>query len=74
MKLDSNDKLIQNHINHLEPCEQRLSRQNMLSNKLKRKAVDDIACRPTKLVHMETINQDIPTLDTDDLKLIKRNI
>lgn len=48
-KLDSIDKIIEidtNH-NHSEPSEQKLNRQ-MLSNKLKRKAVEDIIYHPTK--------------------------
>jgi len=46
----------------------------MLSNSVKRKAQDDISTRPSKLIRSELKNNDIPSINTNDLKLIRNNI
>ena len=74
-KLTSNDVLsdIYNEHNHDKCDEQVLTRQK-ISNAVKRKAVDDISARPSKILHNEFKNGDISTLTTNDVTLIKQNI
>ena len=59
--------------NHLQLSEQIINRQK-LNNNLKRKAVDDIFTRPSKIIHSELKNADVESLTTQDVKLIKRNL
>jgi len=59
--------------NHLQLSEQIINRQKLNSN-LKRKAVDDIFTRPSKIIHSELKNADVESLTTQDVKLIKRNL
>jgi len=44
-----------------------------LSNNLKRKAVEELYDKPSKLIH-GALSKDIPTLTTYDLTLIRNNI
>jgi hypothetical protein len=45
-----------------------------LNNKLKRKAVDDISKKPSKIINSELLKHDIDTLTTYDLQLTRKNI
>ncbi|XP_016663060.1 uncharacterized protein LOC107884772 [Acyrthosiphon pisum] len=45
-----------------------------MSNSLKRKALVDISCKPSKLIRSELKQGDIPTLTNNDLSLIRHNI
>lgn len=75
LKLDEDNNIIDNHsIHNHEQCDEKtLTRQN-LSNTLKRKAVEDITCKPAKLLHSELKNGDMDSLTNNDMDLIRRNI
>lgn len=45
-----------------------------MSNSLKRKALVDISCKPSKLIRSESKQSDIPTLTNNNLSLIRHNI
>jgi len=45
-----------------------------MSNSLKRKALVDISCKPSKHIRSELKQGDIPTLTDNDLSLIRHNI
>jgi len=45
-----------------------------VSNKLKRKTVDDICEKPSKIIYSELLKHDIDTLTTYDLQLIRKNM
>jgi hypothetical protein len=53
-------------------CVETLNRQT-ISNQMKRKAVDDINEKSCKIIHSH-LTQDINTLTTYDLTLIRKNI
>lgn len=74
-KLTSNNVMsdIYNEHNHNKCDEQVITRQK-ISNAVKRKAIDDISVRPSKILHNEFKNGDILTLTTNDVILIKQNI
>jgi len=59
--------------NHPKPEQKLLNRQN-ISNSLKRKAIDDISSKPSKLLQVELKKNDVETIITSDVALIKRNI
>ncbi|XP_060846366.1 zinc finger MYM-type protein 1-like [Rhopalosiphum padi] len=61
-----------NH-NHNKNDEKVLNRQ-ILSNSLKRKAIEDISCKPSKLIRSELKKGDISILTTNDLSLIRHNV
>ncbi|XP_069701148.1 uncharacterized protein [Periplaneta americana] len=61
-----------NH-NHEKLSEKVLHRQK-ISNFVKRKAIEDMCTKPTKLIHRELSAGDIETIDKSDIKLIRRNI
>jgi hypothetical protein len=54
---------------HRKHDEKVLNRQ-IMSNSLKRKALVDISCKPSKLIRSELKYGDIPTLTNNDLSLI----
>jgi len=58
---------------HNKPDEKTLNRQK-ISNSLKRKAVEDISSKPSKLLHSELQRENVNTLTLSDTALIKRNI
>lgn len=59
--------------NHENVNEKVLNRQRV-SNSLKRKAMTDISSRPAKLICQELKREDVHTLDTKDIGLIRRNM
>ncbi|KAE9533104.1 hypothetical protein AGLY_009532 [Aphis glycines] len=68
--LDIIDKCnVHNH----EKCDDKVLNRQKLSNSIKRKAQDDISTRPSKLIRSELKNNDIPSINTNDLKLIRNN-
>jgi hypothetical protein len=46
----------------------------LISNSLKRKAIEDISSKPFKLLHSELQRENVNTLTLSDTALIKRNI
>ncbi|KAL4113170.1 hypothetical protein QTP88_016843 [Uroleucon formosanum] len=72
---DSNDNEIEifNEHNHKPLPENILTRQK-ISNNFKRKVVDDMFIRPSKILHSELKNDDIEVITSGDVLLIKRNI
>jgi len=58
--------------NHENDSVKILNRQK-LSNNLKRKAINDLYDKPSKLIHRELSN-DVSTLTTYDLTLIRKNM
>ncbi|KAI5728311.1 uncharacterized protein LOC108252034 isoform X2 [Diaphorina citri] len=62
-----------NDHNHENVDEKVLNRQKM-SNSLKRKAMTDISSRPAKLICTELKKDDMETLDSNDLVLIRHNM
>jgi len=64
---------IYNEHNH-DKCDEQVITRQKISNAVKRKAVDDISVRPSKILHNEFKNGDILTLTTNDVILIKQNI
>ncbi|XP_050503874.1 uncharacterized protein LOC126882824 [Diabrotica virgifera virgifera] len=64
---------IRDEHNHSELNEDALNRQ-MLSNSLKRKAVEDVGERPIKILQKELRNGDISTLTTKDVALVRKNM
>lgn len=65
-------KKVLNHENHEKDSNETLKRQTV-SNQVKRKAVDDINEKPSKIIHSH-LTQDVDTLTTYDLTLIRKNI
>jgi len=63
---------LKNH-SHFKISEQIINRQK-LNNNLKRKAVDDMFTKPSKIIYSELKITDIEFLITQDVKLIKRNV
>jgi len=63
---------VTNH-EHSEPEKKALNRQ-IMSNFLKRKALVDISCKPSRLIRSELKQGDLPTLTINDLSLIRHNI
>ncbi|KAL4130748.1 hypothetical protein QTP88_008140 [Uroleucon formosanum] len=48
--------------------------KQILINSLKRKAIEDISCKPSKLIRSELKKGDISTLTTNDLSLIRHDV
>ncbi|KAE9522680.1 hypothetical protein AGLY_016902 [Aphis glycines] len=65
-------KKVLNHGNHEKDSDETLNRQTV-SNQVKRKAIDDINEKPSKIIHSH-LTQDVETLTTYDLTLIRKNI
>jgi len=61
------------HKNHEADEKQSLVRQK-LSNSVKRKAVDQLCERLSKIIHSEITPDDLNVLDTKDINLIRKNI
>jgi len=74
-KLNEFNTIVEKSIshNHEQPSENLINRQK-ISNKLKRKALDDPVERPSKIIHRELRENDTDTLNTYDLQLIRKNI
>lgn len=65
-------KKVLNNENHEKDSVETINRQTV-SNQVKRKAVDDINEKPSKIIHSH-LTQDVNTLTTYDLTLIRKNI
>lgn len=72
IKLSPSNIIVESNTKH-EPDKKALNRQ-IMSNSLKRKALVDISCKPSKLIRSELKQGDIPTLTYNDLSLIRHNI
>ncbi|KAF0704478.1 FLYWCH-type domain-containing protein, partial [Aphis craccivora] len=74
IKLNNENEIIErvNDHNHIKDSVEVFNRQQ-LSNNLKRKAVEELYDKPSKLIH-GALSKDIPTLTTYDLTLIRNNI
>lgn len=75
LKLNGENVIVEKSVehNHQELNENIMNRQ-ILSNKLKKKACDDLLSRPSTLLHLELSKGDIETLTRTDVSLIRRNI
>lgn len=60
------------NLNHNHEVEENVINRKHLSNTLKRKAKDDICEKPSKLIHRELMKNDISTLTTKDVELVRR--
>lgn len=49
-------------------------KRQQLSNKLKRKAQDDLSERPAKIIHQELKSCDVDTLTVSDINLVRKNL
>lgn len=59
--------------NH-EPENSHTLQRQILSNRLKRKAVDELCERPAKILHTEITSEELNTLNGYDVSLIRKNI
>jgi hypothetical protein len=57
-----------------QKCDEKVLNRQKLSNSVKRKSQDDIFTRSLRLIRFELKNSDIPSINTNDLKLIKNFI
>ena len=76
LKLDEQSNIMPSSVlehNHLKDDSHLLDRQK-ISNSLKRKALDDISTRPSKLLHAELRLPNAPKLYVNDVTLIRKNI
>lgn len=62
-----------NEHNH-EPLPENILTRQKISNNLKRKAVEDMFVRPSKILHSELKNDNIENITSGDVLLLKRNI
>jgi len=72
--LNSDNDVVKKVINYNHHEENEILNRQILSNKLKRKAVDDISEKPSKIINSELLKNDIDTLTTYDLQLIRKYI
>ncbi|KAL4112342.1 hypothetical protein QTP88_016151 [Uroleucon formosanum] len=74
LKIDNN-KIIESNTDHKhDKIDENISKRQALSNSLKRKAVEDVFAKPSKLIRRELKHGDISTLTNNDLSLIRHNI
>jgi len=76
LKFDTHGVEIDNnleHNNHAADEKRSLVRQK-LSNSVKRKAVEQLCERPSKIIHSEITPDDLNILDSKDINLIRKNI
>jgi hypothetical protein len=62
------------NVHNHQKCDEKVLNRQKLSNSVKRKARVDISTRPLKLIRSELKNSHIPSINTNDFKLIKNNI
>lgn len=75
LKLSSTLDIIEKcNVHNHQKCDDKVLNRQKLSNSVKRKAQDNISTRPSKLIRSELKNSDIPSINTNDLKLIRNNI
>ncbi|KAK7576516.1 hypothetical protein V9T40_012802 [Parthenolecanium corni] len=75
LKLSSSNILIEKQGNHNhEKCDENVMTRRIVSNSLKRKAVEDICTRPAKLIASKLREADVSTLTTTDVALIRHNM
>lgn len=76
LKLDQHNNILEKnetHINHDFIPSELLARQK-ISNTLKRKAIEDMSIRSSKLICQELRNDNSESLSVHDLKRIRQNI
>jgi len=74
LKINCYNKIIESNTNHNhDKIEENISNRQALSNSLKRKAVEDVFAKSSKLIRRELKHGDVSTL-TNDLSLIWHNI
>lgn len=76
LKIDLENKITESFQEHTHArLEENIINRQKIANSVKRKAAEDISCRPSKLLQRElTNNGDVETLSTGDVELIKRVI
>lgn len=75
LKLSPMNTITESSTNHNhEECDEQVVTRRIVSNSLKRKAVDDICTRPAKLIASKLREGDISTLTTSDVALIRHNM
>ncbi|CAI6369788.1 unnamed protein product [Macrosiphum euphorbiae] len=72
--LNSDNKVIQTVLDHRHDEVNEILNRQFVSNKLKRKAIDDICEKPSKIINRELLTRDVDTLTTYDLQLIRKNM
>lgn len=74
-KLDDTNKMIGNVSDHNHnKLDDKVFNRQTISNRLKRKAVDDISAKPSKLIREELRKGDVDSLTADDMTCIRHNI
>jgi hypothetical protein len=74
-KLSPLNKIVDSNTNHNHnKNDEKVMNRQILSNSLKRKAIEDISCKPSKLFRSELKKGDISNLTTNDLSLIRHNV
>ncbi|PSN53964.1 hypothetical protein C0J52_12535 [Blattella germanica] len=75
IKLYEKFEIVERHeLHNHDAMDPELLNWQVLSNKLKRKAVEDICERPSKLLHLELTKNHVPDLTKYDVHLIKKNM
>ncbi|KAJ9574686.1 hypothetical protein L9F63_008147 [Diploptera punctata] len=75
LKLDSSNSVIEKMKNHShEKVGEKMLQRQKISNAVKRKAMEDVCTRPTKLIHKELSAGNRESIDKFDIELIRRNI
>jgi len=72
--LNSDQKVVKEVIEQNHDEENELLNRQIVSNKLKRKAIDNICEKPSKTINRELLSYDEVTLTTYDLQLIRKNM
>jgi len=75
LKLSPLNKIVDSNTNHNHnKNDEKVLNRQILSNSLKRKAIEDISCKPSKFIRSELKKADVSTLTTNDLSLIRHNV
>lgn len=75
LKLNEKNEILEKNLNHNhEKDSAKIQNRQILSNKLKRKAVEDISIRPSKILNRELQKNDVDTLTVQDMTRIRKNI
>ncbi|XP_069701149.1 uncharacterized protein [Periplaneta americana] len=75
LKIDGNNDIIEKKTNHNhEKLSEKVLQRRKISNFVKRKAIEDMCTKPTKLIYRELSACDIEAIDKSDIQLIRRNI
>jgi len=67
LKLSPLNKIVDSNTNHNHnKNDEKILNRQILSNSLKRKAIEDISCKSSKLIRSELKKGDVSTLTTND--------